>query len=141
MLTPLILIDEEFNILEDTSEDSLSPSKTYKFDIETGEIFAEFIDDGEALLQFIVKAIKTFRDKYLVYSEDYGSEIDYLLGQAYSDEYLELEVPRLIDEALLIDDRIESTENFVVSRLGDELDISFNVISTLGNYLVVEVRI
>lgn len=139
MLTPLLLTDEELDALEETSVDETEPSKTYKIDFETGEIYAEWVDDADALKQSVIKAVRTFRDKYLIYSEDYGSEIDYLIGQNFPIEYLQLEVPRLIEEALMIDDRVEAVENFVVEQTGDQLYISFEVIAAVGESVAVEV--
>src|SRR5690606_11771875 len=107
------------------------PSKTYYFDFATGQIVQKFIDEQEAIQQAAVKAILTYRDRYLIYSEDYGCEIMYLMGKAYSQEYLELEVPRLIDEALMPDDRILSTENYIVKKVEDELHVTFDIITTI----------
>jgi hypothetical protein len=129
MLAPIILTDQEIEKLEQETETIVEPSKTYKFDFQTGQLTSTFIDDEDAIKQAAVKAIYTARSKYLVYSDDYGCEIFYLMGKAYSQEYLQLEVPRLIQEALMPDDRIETAENFTVSKSEDELHISFDLIT------------
>jgi hypothetical protein len=129
MLAPIILTDQEIEKLEQETETVVEPSKTYKFDFQTGQLTSTFIDDEDAIKQAAVKAIYTARSKYLVYSDDYGCEIFYLMGKAFSQEYLQLEVPRLIQEALMPDDRIETAENFVVSKKEDELHISFDLIT------------
>lgn len=142
MLTPLIFNNEELNNADNliTTEES-APSKTYKIDFEKGEIYPVFIDGTEAIKQAVVKAIKTIRDKYLIYSSDYGCEIQYLMGESYSDEYLQIEVPRLIREALMIDDRINSVENFIVNRMGDELHVEFEVVTDFGDPIPIEVSL
>jgi len=126
--------------LEET-EDLSFKNKTYKIDFETGEIVSNFIDETEATLQFIIKTIKTQRDKYLIYSSDVGSELSYLFNESYSQEYLELEVPRLIEEALLIDDRILDINDFVILKVFDELHISFSVLTDTQEEISVEVTL
>lgn len=142
MLTPLIITNEELDAIAETVvSDETMPSKTYKIDFETGEIYAEFIDKLDAVKQAVIKTIKTTRDRYLIYSSDYGCEIQYLIGEFYSDEYLQIEVPRLIREALMIDDRINSVENFVVNRIGDELYVKFEVVTDFGDSIPIEVSL
>lgn len=140
MLTPLIFNSEELNNADNLiTTERTAPSKTYKIDFEKGEIYPVFIDGTEALKQAVIKAVKTMRDKYLIYSSDYGCEIYYLKGKSYSKEYLQIEVPRLIREALIIDDRIEAIENFIVNVIGDELHVSFEVTSIYGGSIPIEV--
>lgn len=141
MLTPLILTDEELLESTDVFLPEILPTKTYKIDFETGEIYAELIDNEEAIKQFIVKAIKTIRDKYLIYTTNIGSEIHYLMGKTYSQEYLELEVPRLVNEALMVDDRINKAYQFKISRTDDELYINFKVETNTGDVIEMEVTV
>ncbi|HLO11485.1 MAG TPA: DUF2634 domain-containing protein [Pseudoneobacillus sp.] len=140
MLRPLIFTQEELdNVNKSNDIKQVAPSKTYRFDMTTGEIYAEWVDHDEAIRQMVVKTIKTMRDKYLIYSSDYGCEIFYLLGSTYSQEYLELEIPRLIDEALMVDDRIKGTTNYTITRVGNDINVSFEVLCKIINNVVVEV--
>lgn len=131
MLAPIFLTDEEIEELETSEDTAQEPSKTYKFDFEKGDLVNEYIDNEEAIKQAALKSILTYRDKYLIYSEDYGCEIFYLIGEAYSEEYLKIEVPRLISEALMPDERIESADNFEISKQGDRLTVSFEISTTI----------
>jgi len=139
MLVPLIITNEDFQEYDQNENDSVLPSKTYKIDFDKNEIYSVFIDDEEAIKQFILKSIKTIRDQYLIYSSDFGSEISYLMKEVYSQEYLEMEVPRLIDDAILIDDRIERTENYKILRTSDELHIAFTAVTNDSLEVYVEV--
>jgi hypothetical protein len=142
MLVPFLIDEDELEqITQEDEEDKYAISKTYKIDFETGEILPEFINYGEAVRQAVIKAILTMRDRYIIYSSDYGCEIFYLLGKSYSEEYLQLEIPRLINEALMIDDRVAETKDFVVKKIGDELYISFNVVTDVGDTVEIEVTI
>ncbi len=104
------------------------PSRTYALDFETGEI-GSIIDGEAAIRQAIRKAIMTARFRYLVYGYEhlYGCELEDLIGQDLPIELLNAEVPRLISEALLVDDRITDVYNFTITREGDGLYVSFFV--------------
>lgn len=133
MLAPIILTDEELAQLNSESTTPVIPSRTYTLDFDTNQIAEVFIDDMEAIRQAALKSIYTNRDRYLMYSSDYGCEIFYLLGSGYSEDYLKLEVPRLIKEALMPDDRVVDTQNFVISKDGDTLNIQFDLITNISN--------
>jgi hypothetical protein len=133
MLGPIILTDDELAKLDEQSTTTDAPSKTYTFDFDTNELIEVFIDDMQAIKQAAMKAIYTNRDRYLIYSSDYGSEIFYLLGSGYSEDYLKLEIPRLVKEALMPDDRIVDAQNFVISKDGDTLNIQFDLITNISN--------
>jgi hypothetical protein len=63
-LSPLQPIEEQTETTVVTTE----PTKTYKLDFENG-VIGDFIDDDEALRQFIYKAIRTARFRYLIYDD------------------------------------------------------------------------
>lgn len=136
-MLPLIIVDENFN----NEVNTVLPSKTYYMDFDTGEIHARYINEEDAIKQAAIKAIKTIRDNYLIYSTDYGSELFYLIGKSYSLEYLKIEVPRLIREALSVDDRIEECTNFVIKKIGDILEVSFDIVTDNELTIVVEVEL
>lgn len=143
MVLPIFFDNDELDAFqEDSSNEYIRPTKTYKFDFNTGKLYKTYIYDDEAIQQAVIKALLTERDKYYAYSEDYGSELYSLFGQGYSEEYLKLEVPRLVKEALIPDERIDDVTNFEVTKTGDTLYISFTVITTMdGNEVPVEVNL
>lgn len=102
------------------------PSKTYRFDLETGEI-GEQIDGYAAIQQFISKAIQTIRFHYPIYSDDYGCEIEHLLGKGFSEGFIKVEMVRMITEALIYDERIERVYDFDITSVHDEVNIAFKV--------------
>lgn len=138
-MLPFFISDEE--VLDDERLVEEEPSRTYYFDFEKGEIMAQFIDNEDAIVQAAVKAIKTARDRYLIYSSDYGSELSDLIGYVYSIEYLRLEIPRLIQEALVVDTRIADLTNFQIEREGADVFVSFELINNVDGSTVVEVVI
>lgn len=115
------------------------PNKTYSLDLKKGEI-GSLIDGEQALRQFILKAIETARFRFLIYSDEYGSELDSLIGEDISQELLNTEIPRVITDALIYDDRVKAVNNFVITRESDKLFITFSV-DTVGGIINQEVTI
>lgn len=118
-LQPVDIIAEE--IAEESAE---QPLKTYAIDFDNG-VLGGTVDGIEAIKQFVVKAIKTARFRFAIYDDDYGSEIEDLIGSDASTDLLETEIPRVIEEALLFDDRITDVYDFELTREGDRLYVSF----------------
>lgn len=118
------------------------PSRTYALNFDTGEV-GGVIDGEAAIRQAIRKAIATARFRYLIYGAEhlYGCELEDLIGQDLPIELLNAEVPRVISEALLVDDRIADVYNFTIARTGDELYVSFFVDLVSGVTLTEEVTI
>lgn len=104
------------------------PSRTYALNFDTGEV-GGMVDGEAAIRQAIRKAIVTARFRYLIYGHEhlYGCELEDLIGQDLPIELLNAEIPRLIQEALLVDDRITDVYNFTITREGDGLYVSFFV--------------
>lgn len=67
-------------------------------------------DEIEAMGQVIYKILNTERYEHLIYSWDYGIELDDLFGEPIS--YVCPELQRRIIEALTADDRIEFIDTF-----------------------------
>lgn len=113
-------------------EETLAVSQTYRLDFATGKISSGFIDEEEALRQYIVKALMTPRDEYAIYTEDYGSELEELIAEQEGPDYILAEAPRIIADALENDDRVVSVDDVVVTLDGDTLNASITVSSIYG---------
>ena len=87
----------------------------------------------DSLCQAIRVMLEVPRYRYPIYSWQYGSELDTLIGSGFSD--VEQKAPTMIRDALLRDDRIDEVDSFTVSRTQqrDAADITFTVHSRLGN--------
>ena len=72
------------------------------------------VEGREALKVWIWRALRTARYRYAIYSPDYGSEYETLLGQAYTDTIKTAEAPRYFRECLLINPYITDTRDIQV---------------------------
>lgn len=126
MILPMFYDGDLLEELEKSEDFGVAPYKTYNLDFEDNKI-THPINGDEAIRQFIKKTIITNRSHYMIYSDDYGCDIYTLLGTSVSDEYLEMEVPRFVTEALIYDDRISDVFDFTIKREGSSLYVDFKV--------------
>ena len=116
--------------LIDSEEFESPPSLTYRLDFTNKRIIGK-VDDKEAVMQFIKKVLYTSKYAYASYDWYYGNEILALVGMPY--DYIVTELPRIVDEALLVDDRILSIENWAFKKTSvDSMEVSFLVRTIFG---------
>lgn len=121
-------INEE---IEEVESDELEPSKTWNIDFASGTI-GGYIDEELALRQYVIKALLTERAKYAIYSDDYGSEFQELIGEDITLALMDSEIPRMVFEAIGYDDRVEDVTDIEYTRDGDQLFVSFTVVPAAG---------
>lgn len=100
------------------------------------------MDDGdpvkvsgiEALKVWITKILHTQLNRYQIYAgTSYGANIeDLVIGKGYSTAFIQSELRREIETALLQNEDIEYVSDFVLTREKDKLDISFTVGTVYG---------
>ena len=108
------------------------PSNTYYVDTsnEDKQRINGVITDFEAVEQAIYLILNTERYKHIIYSWNYGVELLDLIGKPMP--YVMSEIPRRVEEALTQDDRIETVKDFEFKRYKDQLEVTFTVVTTLG---------
>ena len=86
----------------------------------------------EAVKVWIWKAIYTVRYRYEIYSWDYGSEFESLIGQAYTPTVKEAEAPRYLRECLEINPYITAVKGIEVSFSAGRLTVKGTVETIYG---------
>jgi hypothetical protein len=84
-------------------------SYTFYLDVDNNIVFG-YTDNQEAMKQAIYLIIETERYKWVIFSWNYGVELDDLFGMPIS--WVIPEVKRRIQEALIQDERIKDVDNF-----------------------------
>lgn len=106
------------------------PSLTYRLDFERKRISGK-IDNEDAIMQLVMKILYTERYAYVIYSSQYGVELDRLIGKEY--DFIVSDLERTITEALLADDRILNITDFTTEQTSiDRMTASFMVNSIIG---------
>ncbi|ROR28359.1 uncharacterized protein DUF2634 [Mobilisporobacter senegalensis] len=119
-----------------SAEEVIKVPKEYGINLDTGKFTGKIVEGVEAIKIWIYNALKTSRYKYNIFSWDYGSEIEDLIGHAYTQEYLEMEAKRMVEDCLMMNQYITGISDFNVKSEYDKLSISFT-----ANTLFGEVRI
>ena len=87
--------------MDDDLEEETLPSYTYL--VKNGRI-RSMTDGHDAMIQAVDKILRTERFVFPIYDEDYGNDFNELLGKEF--DYAEVEVERMLGEALYADDRV-----------------------------------
>lgn len=94
------------------------------------------VTGAEAVKVWIWKTLMTARTRYDVYSWDYGSEVESLIGQAYTVMVKQSEGARYVREALLINPYIRAVRQVDVTFQNDSLTIRCEVETIYGEVRV-----
>lgn len=120
--------------------------KSWLFDFEKGDFVVDGAgrviqtDGHTAWVQWCVKTVLTQRFAHVIYSFDYGTELEKALKQP-SRKAVEAELERVITEALLADPRTEMVRDFSFEWQGDEVYVTFTAVPVIGTAERIEVKI
>ena len=125
------MIPSTNNLLTADLTVGVQPSKQHKMILDKERIIRT-CDSLEAVEQTVYKILNTERYKYLIYSWNYGIELEDLFGQPVT--YVCPEVERRVTEALLQDDRITGVDEFEfdTSKRG-VVAVTFTVHTSFGD--------
>lgn len=120
--------------------------KSWLFDFEKGDFVVDGAgriveaDGHTAWVQWCLKTVLTQRFAHVIYSFDYGTELEEALKQP-SRKAVEAELERAITEALLADPRTEMVRDFTFEWEGDIVKVSFTAVPVIGEPAQLEVTI
>ncbi|MBE9390003.1 DUF2634 domain-containing protein [Vagococcus salmoninarum] len=116
------------------AEEIAVPTRTYK--VINGRV-AGFVEEQEAMEQAIEKVLSTERFAFEIYTESYGVEFSDLIGEQL--DLVRAEVERVITEAIIVDDRVLSIENFlIIKERKDRITVTFEVSTVFGSLFLSE---
>lgn len=95
------------------------------------------LEGNEAIKVWCYKALLTPRYQYSIYSWDYGSQLQELIGKAYTRGLTEEESKRYVKDALMINPYIEDVTVDNSRFDGDKLYITATVTTIYGDIKVV----
>lgn len=105
------------------------PSRTWIIDRNTMQV--GYMDEGlEAVRQSVEIALNVERFQWQIYNTNFGNELEELVGD--DADYIQSELPRMVDDALSVDDRVIDTTDYVFSVNGDSMTVSFTVNTVYG---------
>ena len=131
-------MDDESVELEDTDidtdgddDETLDDEPTLTFKVENGRIRGK-VDEKQAMIQAVDKILQTERLVYPIYSDQYGNDLNDLIGKDMG--YAKVEVDRMLKEALLADDRVVEVDiDAVNEKSRDTLEVKGTCVTVYGN--------
>ena len=105
-------------------------TRTYKVDNYNKRIIGT-TDGQSAIEQAIMKNFDTERYAYVIYSKNYGIELEKYIGKDY--DFIRSDLQRAIEECLLVDARIYSINNLQFTQEGlDYMSITMDIETEQG---------
>lgn len=121
--------DDADDVLTDDFQEETLPTMTFK--VADGRVIG-VVDDYDAMVQAIDKIMRTERFVFPIYTEDYGNDLEDLVGADF--EYIKVEAERMIDEALQADDRVTGVYVDNIYKLSDDsVQLTGSVETIFGN--------
>lgn len=114
-----------------TIEDKSVPVE-YEMDFSIYKLTGKKVYGNEAIKVWVHKVLRTKRYRHLVYTWDYGTELEDLISKNYNKDYIESEIYRNIKEALCINPYIKDISNFSVKFDDSIITLNFKVITEFG---------
>ncbi|MBC8580005.1 DUF2634 domain-containing protein [Zhenhengia yiwuensis] len=124
-----------FPFLKETEQNLLITPKLHKeydFDFSNGQLTGKVLEGKEALKVWIYKTLLTKRYKHIIYSWDYGQDLEEIIGQGYEKGLIRSEVERRIKDCLLIHPHIKECNSFNITLQQDKLNVDFIVNTIYG---------
>jgi hypothetical protein len=121
-----------FVAAENESTEEYNIPKEYQIDFGTGQLTGNLVEGLEAIKMWAFLAINTTRYRHDIYSWDYGCEIEDMIGQSLTQEYLDTEIPRVIEECLTVNPHIKSISNISIALNDDKLSGNFTINTDYG---------
>ena len=111
------------------------PSKTWIIDKTQNQVSG--MDNGlESVRQAVEIALNVERYKWTIYSVNYGSELNDLVGE--DEAYIIAEIPRLVEGALSTDSRVVSVDDYAYKKTDtNSMTVSFTVHTVFGDLVEV----
>lgn len=119
--------------------------RSLRFDFAAGDFILDGtgrlleVDGYGAWVQWCEKAVCTERLAHIIYSPNFGAEIEKSRKQP-NRQTIQSALEREITESLLVDPRTESVRAFTFSWSGDNLHVSFTVYPKVGTSRRLEVN-
>ena len=105
------------------------PSRTWIIDRNSMQV--GYMDEGlEAVRQAVEIALNVDRFRWQIYNTNFGNELKDLIGD--DADYIQSEFPRMVDDALSVDDRVIDTTDYIFTVNGDSMAVSFTVNTVFG---------
>lgn len=107
--------------------------REYEIDFKKNRLTGRIVEGVDAIAVWAYLALKATRYKWVIYSWYYGEEYTNLIGYSYSEEYVQSEVKRYMEECLLENEHILELTDMDITLVQDKLTVRFNMVTDVGS--------
>lgn len=118
--------------INESDQNDYQPVREYEYDFQTGQLTGKIVEGLEAIKVWVYLALNSARYQHVIYSWNYGNDLEELIGTSHTHDYLDTELPRLIEDCLLINRHIKSITDMELTLIDDKLAGSFTVNTDYG---------
>ena len=124
---------------EATQEQYKGIPMEWNFNVDTKEFVInnqghiDVVEGQDAIKIWVYKCLMTARGKYMAYDFSFGNDIEYLVEQNIDRDLLKVEAKRLVVEALMVNEHINSVTNIEVTIKDRTLKIELTVNTDYGD--------
>ena len=124
----------------DMLEEAQPTYRTYRMDFKNKRIVG-MVDGIEAAEQAAIKSLSTRRFAHIIYSDQYGSDVfNKINDSGLTHDYMQSEMPVMIEDTLLADERMLEITNFGYEILAsDSVHVNFDLVTIYGELPLEEV--
>lgn len=109
----------------------MEPTKTFRLNYDNNHVQG-MVNGLEAVKQAVFLMLSVPRFDHLIFSAEYGHELESLVGKEM--DYVLGDIKRIVQEALMIDDRIIAVENLTLVQEEESARVSFQVVTIYGEF-------
>ena len=126
----------DIDVPQGTSEE-LPLAKEYKWGFENDEFALQdgkfiIVEGIEAVKVWVYKVLKIAKNRYLIYSDSYGNDLEKLIGRQQNSGLIKSLGQRYLRECLLINPYIINVKNISADFEDDILELSFTIETVYG---------
>ncbi len=108
---------------------------------ENGNVLDYFVYGKEACRVWAILALNIARGRYEIFDEDYGNELEDLIGSSTDQDYISAEAERMINECLSENEYINGITNFEMTLEEGLATLSFTINTVFGDEVIEDVQI
>lgn len=111
-------------------------TRTYAMDFKHKRIVG-FVDDRAAVIQAIWKILSTRRFTHIIYDDQYGLDVLNRMNVGLTKQYLDSDIPKMVEEALLTDERITGIGDYSYEIIScDSVQMNFTAYTIYGDIVM-----
>lgn len=122
-------IEEEEQI--EQVEEQKEP-KEYEIDFQTGQLTGRMVTGLEAIKTWAWLALQVPRYRFVQYSWDYGNELEELVSHTHTQDYIQAEAERMVQECLCVNPWILGVEEVTCERRENTVLITVHILTEYG---------